>query len=308
MFVKQDGTLNASRVALIAGLVVGALLIAIFWPFRTVPTGFRGVITQFGKIESIAAEGLHFIPPYQTLNLFNVRAEAAEITKAQGSTWDDKQGIGIPVDVDLVVRYAIQPDRIAEVFEKYSKDGNLDSFVETAAKESFKAVTARYTAPDLISKRTQVSAEIRDQLDKKLSLYGAKVITIDTKDFQFDKGYMDIVRQKSTQEQQRMLEQNKLLTIETQQAQKVKVAEAEATAARAKADGEAYATTKNAEAQANALRLKNAAVRESKDVLELERIAVSKIQAEKWNGVMPPINAFGSGPVPVMNYPVPAPK
>lgn len=307
MFVSSDGNLRLGRVGLIAGLVVLALLMAIFWPFRTVQPGMRGVVTTFGKIEGIRTEGLQFIPPWQSMHMFSVRAEAAEITKAQGSTWDEKQGIGIPVDVDLTVRYSIMPDRIAEVFEKYSKTGNLDSFVDTASKEVFKSVTARYTAPDLISKREQVSREIREHLDKKLSVYGAKVITIDTKDFQFDKEFMNTVRAKSTQEQARMLEENKLRTIETQQQQKVKVAEAERDALKAKADGDAYATEKRATAEANALRLKNAAVRESKDVLELERIAVERVKAEKWNGQLPSGNVYGSDKATLfMNLPNPA--
>ena len=47
--------------------------------------------------------------------------------------------------MSLTVRYSIATDRVAEVFEKYSHDGNLASYVQTATQEIFKAVTAQAT-------------------------------------------------------------------------------------------------------------------------------------------------------------------
>ncbi len=45
------------------------------WPFYSVPTGSRGVVTQFGKIVGIEQEGLAVLPPWQNLTLFSIRAE-----------------------------------------------------------------------------------------------------------------------------------------------------------------------------------------------------------------------------------------
>jgi prohibitin 2 len=42
-----------------------------------------------------------------------------------------------------------------------------------------------------------------------------------------------------------------------------------------------------AKAQAEALRIQNAALVQSKDVLELRRIEVERIKAEKWDGALP---------------------
>ena len=137
--------------------VVIALVIALFvlWPFYSVPTGSRGVVTQFGKIVGIEGEGLALLPPWQKLSNFSIRAEAADIENAEGSTSDQQ-----PVKVSMTVRYSIATDRVAEVFEKYSHDGNLASYVQTATQEVFKAVTAKYTAPDLIAQRAKVSSDI----------------------------------------------------------------------------------------------------------------------------------------------------
>jgi prohibitin 2 len=131
-------------------ILIGVVFTAIWlWPLRSVPTGSRGVVTVGGAIKGIESEGFMLLAPWQRLDLFNIRAEEATVENTDGSTSDTQ-----PVKVSLTVRYSIQPDKVSEVFEKYSHDGNLQSYVQTATQEVVKAVTAKYTAPDLISKHS----------------------------------------------------------------------------------------------------------------------------------------------------------
>jgi prohibitin 2 len=280
------------RIAIAVALAVAVLLL---WPFYSVPTGSRGVITQFGAIKGIEPEGLAVLPPWQKLNVFSIRAEQADINDAEGSTSDTQ-----PVHVSMTVRYSIAVDKVAEVFEKYSHDGNLASYVQTATQEVFKAVTARYTAPDLIAQRAKVSNDIGAALREKLAVYGAQVINIDMRNFSFSNDYMKAINDKVTQEQLRLAAENKLKTVEAEQKQKVAIAEAEASARKAQADGEAYANLAIAKAQADAIRLQNAALSQAKDVLELRRIEVEKTKAERWNGALP-TSIYAGTPIPFLN-------
>ena len=275
--------------------VAGAAILFFLWPFYTVPTGNRGVVTTFGKITGIEDEGLVVLPPWKKLSVFSIRAEQADIEEADGSTSDTQ-----PVKVSLTVRYSIATDRVAEVYEKYSHNGDLQSYVQTATQEVFKAVTARYSAPDLIAQRAKVSGDINAALRDKLSLYGAQVINIDMRNFSFSPSYMNAINDKVTQEQLRLAAENKLKTVEAEQKQKVAVAEAEASARRAQADGEAYANLKVATAQAEALKIQNAALAQNKEVLELRRIEVEQTKAEKWNGVLPAA-IYAGAPIPFLN-------
>lgn len=278
------------------GFIALAVLIALIfiWPFYSVPTGSRGVVTQFGRIIGIENEGLAILPPWQKLANFSIRAEQADIENADGSTSDTQ-----PVKVSMTVRYSIMPDKVAEVYEKYSHSGDLSSYVQTATQEIFKAVTAGYVATDLISKRANVSADINASLRQKLAVYGAQVINIDMRNFSFSPSYMEAINDKVTQEQLRMAAENKLRTVEAEQKQKVAIAEAEAAAVKARADGEAYANLKVATAQAEALKIQNAALAQNKDVLELRRIEVERTKAEKWNGQLPQ-NIYAGAPIPFL--------
>ena len=279
--------------------VVGLIILINIWPFYSVPTGSRGVITQFGRIVGIEPEGLVLLPPWQKLTLFSIRAEAATIDDASGATSDTQ-----PVDVSLTVRYSISPDKVSEVFEKYSHDGDLSSYVQTATQEIFKAVTAKYVATDLIGRRAVVSADINSALAVKLAIYGAQVINIDMRNFKFSPSYMAAINEKTTQEQLRQAADNKLKTVESEQKQKVAVAEAEASAVKATADGNAYAVLKDATAQAESLRIQNQALSQSKDVLELRRIQVEQTKADRWNGMLPQ-SIYAGAPIPFLSLPPP---
>lgn len=275
--------------------IISLILINWLWPFYQVPTGFRGVVTQFGKIVDVEDEGLVFLPPWKKLSTFSIRAEMADIEGAEGSTSDTQ-----PVRVSMTIRYSISTNKVSEVFEKYSHNGDLSSYVQTAAQEVFKAVTAKYSAPDLISKRAIVSSDIVSAMRSKLSIYGAQIISIDMRGFSFSPSYMAAINEKVTQEQLRLGAENKLKTVESEQKQKVAIAEAEANALRAEADGKAYANLAIAKAQAESLKLQNSALSQSKEVLELRRIEVEKTKAEKWDGALPS-SIYAGTPIPFLN-------
>ena len=275
--------------------VIALVMLVAFWPLTSVPTGYRGVITVGGAIKSLKEEGYVLLWPWEKKVDFNIRAEQADVEKAEGSTLDTQ-----PVNVSLTVRYSISLDRVTEVYEKYSHDGNLASYVQTATAEVFKAVTARYTATDLIAKRSSVSNDISALLRDKMKVFGAQIISIDMRNFSFSPSYMAAINEKVTQEQLRQAADNKLKTVESEQKQKVAVAEAEADAARKTADGEAYAQLKIATAQADSLKIQNAALAQNKDVLELSRIEVELEKARKWNGALP-TSIYAGAPIPFLN-------
>jgi prohibitin 2 len=253
-------------------------------PFHTVPTGSRGVVTQFGKIINIEDEGLAVLPPWRKLQNFSIRAEQVDIQSAEGATSDTQ-----PVHVNMTVRYSVQPDKVAEVYEKYSHTGDLSNYVFTAAAEGFKSVTAQYSATDLISKRAQVSSDVRQALAGRMAQYGAQVISIDITAFAFSQSYMAAINEKVTQEQLRQAAENKLKTVEAEQKQKIAVAEAEA-----------KATVVTAEAQATSIRVQAQAMRESTNLVELKRVEVEMEKAKKWDGKLP-VNMYANAPMPYMN-------
>lgn len=298
-YTDEHGGINVPRVLFDAGIgIFLVILLVLMWPLHSVPTGFRGVITVGGKISGIEPEGYLLLWPWQRLDNFSIRAEEANIEKAEGATSDQQ-----PVHVSLTVRYAIRPEKVASVFEQYSHTGNLASFVQTATQEVFKAVTAKFTAPDLIAKRAIVSQEIRDALQAKLDIYGALVINIDMRNFAFSDSYMQAINDKVTQEQKRLAAENAAKTEEAKQKIKVVTAEADAHALKVKADAEAYQVLAAARAEAESTRI-NGAAKASAMKAQAEALASNKelVQytiAQKWDGALP--TWLGTGPMPLLS-------
>lgn len=275
---------------------VGVMIAVLFFnPVTSVTTGTRGVVTNGGAITKIEPEGRHLVWFWESMTSFSIRAETAKIDNAVGGTADQQ-----PVTTSLVVRYSIQPDKVAEVYEKYSHDGDLSSYVDSATHETFKAVTAKYTAPDLLNKRQEVSNEVRTLLAAKLAVYGAQVIQVDMTKFEYDPKYQNAINEKVQQDQLLQTAEKQQLTVAATQQQKVEIATAEANAQRAKADGQAYATLKEAQAQAQALQVQNDALTKSHDVLELRRIEVEMEKAKRWDGKLPEA-IYASAPIPFLN-------
>lgn len=283
--------------------VVGHSLLGVFllssvlylWPVQTVPTGHKGVYTVGGKITQVTGEGFTMVWPWEKLNNFSMRPDAATVEGAEGATADTQ-----PVRVSLTVRYVKQADKIDEIFEQYSHDGSLDSYVDTATREAFKSVTAQYTATELITKRAEVSQKFKEAIQSKMSVYYATVVSVDVTSFLFSDSYMQAINTKVTEEQKKLGAENRVKTAEAEQRVKVVTAEAEAHALKAKADGEAYAVIKAAEAEAKSLLVRNNAIAQSRDILELERIKTEQIKAQRWDGALPQ-HIYGSAPVPFMS-------
>jgi len=295
---SSNQTLNVFRLVRDVAIVLGLVVLVLFLnPVTSVDTGTRGVVTNGGAITKIEPEGRHLVWFWEHLQIFSIRAETAKVDNAIGGTSDQQ-----PVSTSLVVRYSIQPDKVAEVYEKYSHDGDLSSYVDSAVHETFKAVTAKFTAPDLLNKRQEVSNEVRTQLAAKLAVYGAQVISVDMTKFEYDPTYQKTINDKVQQDQLLQTAEKQQLTVKAQQQQKVEIAQAEADAQKAKADGQAYATLKEATAQAQALQIQNDALAKSAQVLDLRRIEVEMEKARRWDGKLPE-NIYAGAAIPFLNIP-----
>lgn len=252
--------------------------------FTTVPEGSRGVRLLFSEAVGVTGPGLQLKVPFvQSVVPISIMADAVNVQNAEGATKDTQ-----PVHTSLVVRYHINEKNVLEVYREYSREGNLDNYVATATAEAFKAVTARYDATELISKRQDVSTAVQQAIQAKIVKYGAEVINIDMTGFSFNAEYMKAIGQKVTEEQQKLAEQNKLERIKVEQQQKVVSAQAEAEAQIAQAKG-----------KAEAVRLEALALQANQSILELRRIEVDRIKAEKWDGKLPS-TMLGSS-VPMVN-------
>lgn len=177
-----------------------ALLVAIiFNPFVIVNAGERGVLMQFGKVQKqVLDEGLHTIIPYvNTVKTLSVRIQKQEIS-AEASSKDLQE-----VFADVALNWHIPPAEVNTIFQKIGdKNDVIERIINPAVEEMLKAVMAKYTAEELITKRREVKAEVDAVLSERLKSYYIQVDDISLVHLHFSQRFADAVEAKQIAEQE----------------------------------------------------------------------------------------------------------
>ncbi|NBG66433.1 prohibitin family protein [Acidiluteibacter ferrifornacis] len=249
-------------------IVVGILLILfLLKPWAQVDAGQRGVVLNFGAVQDIVLdEGIHFrIPIMQEIKTVDVRIQKV-VTDAASSSSDLQD-----VDMSVALNYNIIPDKANVVVQTINSDYK-STIIDPAIQEVMKAVSARYTAEELITKRPAVSSEMREALKRRLLESNITVTGFSIINFSFSQTFTDAIEAKQTAEQNALKAKRDL--------DRIKV--------------EAEQTIAAATAEAEALRLQKMNI--SPDLIELRKIEAELKAIDKWNGVLPGVT--GSGAIP----------
>jgi regulator of protease activity HflC (stomatin/prohibitin superfamily) len=214
----------------IAALAVLLLLVSLLNPLRVVSSGTRGVIATFGKVDQTPLdEGLHVVwPLVQRLTLIDVRVQKSEGSGSAASS--DLQ----TVKATAALNWHIDPRRVSEVFQNVGPPEAVASrIIEPAAQESVKAVTARFTAEQLITKRLEVTQQIREALEKRIAPFGVVIDGLAAVNYDFSQAFDQAIEAKVTAEQKKLTAERDLERIRIEGEQKLTMARAEAESLRA---------------------------------------------------------------------------
>lgn len=249
---KEQYQLNVKRVILsgVAGFALFILLINILMSIRTVDAGEVGIVKRFGEISRIQESGLTITMPFiETMEVMQIRLQKEE-QSASAATSDLQD-----VNAMLAVNYALDNESALKVYKELGLD-YTDKVINPAIQETFKVVSAKFTASELITRRPEAKQQVVSELTARLEKYGIRVVDVSLTDFKLSKAFNDAIEAKQVAQQN--AEKAK------QDLERIKV---EAEQAITKARGEA-------ESQ-----------RLQQQTLTSEML--QKMAIEKWNGVMP---------------------
>ena len=223
-----------------AGILLAVLLVAGLITFlcciKTVPTGYTGILTTFGKVEDqTVSAGVHIIAPWQRIVKLDNRTQKVEVTTQTFSS-DIQQ-----VDVQMSVNYAIDQSTAQELYKTVGIN-YYENIVYPRVLENTKAVFAQFTAEELVGTRQSLSTQIQEKLAADVQQYGITIVSFAVEDIDFTDAFTNAVEAKQ------VAQQNKL-TAETEQAQKTM--EQEAAARRSVIDAQAAAEVAKIQAEAD---------------------------------------------------------
>lgn len=226
MFRDKAGNFAVGRiVGMIVLLVV--LLVLIGGSVVVVEAGQTGVVLTFGRVSPVVLqEGIHFKIPFAQ----NVIAINNRIVKTEVNTEAFSKDLQT-VSTVIAVNYHINKSSSAELYKQVGL-GYDDVLVIPAINEVLKAVTANYTAQQLVSSRGDVSILLDENLNTKLNAYGVIIDDLNIINWDFTEEYISAIEAKQVAEQNLIktrTEQEQALVIANTEAQKqVIAAQAEA--------------------------------------------------------------------------------
>jgi regulator of protease activity HflC (stomatin/prohibitin superfamily) len=171
------------------------------------------------------------------------------------------------VSSQIVLNYRLDPTQVASIVRDIGIADYERRIVDPAVQEALKASTAQFTAEELITRRPEVSAAIRDILEERLKTRGVIVESVSITDFDFSNEFSKAIEAKQVAEQDALRAQNELRRAQIEAQQVV-----------AQAEANAKARLEVARAEAEALRLQRAVL--TPELLQLRFI-------ERWDGVLP---------------------
>ncbi|MGH7998770.1 MAG: prohibitin family protein [Brasilonema sp.] len=261
------GTTNSFRFCFyLSGGIILLFLAILFRPFAIVNAGERGVIMQFGKVQNqVLDEGIHpILPVVTTVKRLSVRVHKNSF-QADAASKDLQK-----ITTELTVNWHIDPEKVNKVFQQVGDEEQIvNGIITPSVSEVLKAATAKKTAEEIITLRTQLKEEIDKNLKKRLAAYGLIVDDVSLVNFAFSPEFSRAIESKQIAEQ------------EAKQAEFIAK----------KATQEAQADINRAKGQAEAQRLQRQTL--TPELLQKQAI-------EKWDGRFPTVMG-GNNTLPLIN-------
>lgn len=233
------------------GLLIGVF--AFFGSFGTVDTGNRGVVLHLqNPTGEIKEQGFYWKTPFveDVIEMpVQILKEEAEATAASRDLQD--------VTTKVALNYHLDPSRVGQIYQEVKKEW-AGVIVQPSIQEAVKNATAKYTAEELITKRSEVREAISVNIKEKVSPRGIIVDEVNIINFAFSESFNDAIERKVTAEQEALASKNQLERIKY----------------------EAQQAIEKAKGEAESIRIQSQALTEQPQFLE-------KLAIERWNGVLP---------------------
>ena len=269
MFKDKAGNFSPFKLILTIFVVILAVIF-LGSSFVVIPAGHTGVALTFGKVEDVVLqEGLHFKVPFvQKIVVVDNRIVKLDVNTEAFSK--DLQTITTVV----AVNYHVGKENSQTLYKNVGM-GFEEVLITPAVNEVLKAVTAKYTAVELVSSRAEVSMLLDEGLNEKMNAYGIFINELNIINWDFSEEYINAVEAKQVAEQNLIktrTEQEQALVIANTEAQKRVIA---------------------AEAQANEIKVLADANAESNRIIteSISELLIKYQTVAKWDGKLPTVMA-----------------
>ena len=267
-------------IAVAAAVLVAVLAISCT---ATVPTGYTGIVTTFGRVEDHTFDaGFHIKSPFQKVVKMDNRTQKA-VEALQAFSSDIQQ-----VDISIAVNYSIDQSTAEKLYKTVGEE-YYSKILYPRLLENTKSVFSKYTAEKLVAYRETLSSEITELVVEDVKDYGINVSSIAVQDIDFTDAFTNAVEAKQVAQQNKLTAQTQQdqLTMEAQQEAERQVIKAKADAEKAKIAAEADLEVTKIQADAAEYAGQKEAAKNRAISQSLTSELVRYYYIQQWNGQLP---------------------
>jgi regulator of protease activity HflC (stomatin/prohibitin superfamily) len=213
--------------ALAVGVLVLAVAIAgVASAVEIVQAYENRALTVFGEYRKLLGPGLHIIPPFVSRTYrFDLRTQTLDVPRQEAITRDNS-----PVTANAVVYIRVMDAKRAFLgVDHYRRATSL------LAQTTLRAVLGDLELDDTLSRREEINARIRDDLDEPTDEWGVRIEAVEVKEVNPSSGVVSAMEQQSSAERHRRA---MILEAQGERVSAVERAEGQRTAAVTRAQGE----------------------------------------------------------------------
>lgn len=276
----------------VIGLIITVVLLAVVRPLTIVKSTERAIVYKFGAVSSKLGEGLHFVIPFvESVKKIPITPQQMEINISvweNGAITKDNQTIG----ANMTVFYKFSESELINIAKNYGIEV-LEQKIRKDTIEAFKQAIGNITIFEVAKDQENIRTKVKEVAVSKIGNYPIIIDDIKISNYDWSQQFDDQIAQtmQIAQEAKQQEQQLKKVEIEAQQA--VKKAEANKEAERLNAEA--------MELKGKGVKAYNDAITSNQRNMELEiqlkKLEIEKIKAEKWNWQYVPINNYW--PIPV---------
>lgn len=258
--------------AIIMSIVsIVSLVLFMFLPFsiRTVDATQVAVAKVWGEAEYTKTSGTHFADWISTQYIY-YPISTQEINNEIQAYSQDAQSM----NAQLVVQYRIKADKAVQITKEYGDNEMLKSRIQSIVEERAKSVLSKKQAMAIIETRSQLSAEMLEEMDGVFDNYYVEITNVVINNIVFSEAFEQAVEDKMIAEQEKL---------KAEYEKEKKVIEAEALLEVAKKEAEA--SIEKSKGDAEALKI----MQEAWDSLssEVKEVMLKQLAIERWDGKLP---------------------
>jgi regulator of protease activity HflC (stomatin/prohibitin superfamily) len=147
-------------------IILIIILLVIVPGVRVVRQFERGVVFTLGKYTGMRNPGLQIVIPYlQTMSRVDVRSTPIDVPKQEVITKDN-----VTVNVDAIVYF-----RVLDPSKALLETTNYVYATTNFAQAALRDITGNFELDELLSKRDEISAQIKEIVDKETDKWGIDI-------------------------------------------------------------------------------------------------------------------------------------